>query len=155
MLIVVRVLYSYSLPIPLHQVGHCAGFVHRAEVETALQSIVGELKQLKSVASDMDTLKRVVGKKAENWEVRQLIFYELYAYRTNLYPIVSYTLRYALQVQRLISILSGGLSEPALGPAAIHQKCLSCDKPLVNPILQVLRPPEPLLYSIIFDAVLL
>lgn len=91
-------------------VAHCAGFVHRDEVETALQSIVAELKNLKSLAADVDALKKVVGKKAENWEVH-----------------------------RLISILSNGLQEPVLGPAAMHQKCLSCDKPLVNPILQSLQ----------------
>ncbi len=51
---------------------------------------------------------------------------------------------------RLMSILSGQISEPMTGPPlAIHSKCLSCDKPLVNPILQALqtmagtRPDDP------------
>lgn len=67
-------------------VSHCAGFVHRDEVESALQSIVAEVKALKVMSSDVDALKKAIGKKAENWEV-----------------------------QRLISILSGGMTEPAVG----------------------------------------
>ena len=44
-------------------------------MEGALQSLVAEMKTLKALASDIESMKKLVQKKADNWEVQRYKFF--------------------------------------------------------------------------------
>jgi len=90
-----------------------ASYVPRSEIEVALQALLDEVKAVRKSAVDRDSFNEKLKKKADHMEV-----------------------------ERLLSILSGSIGDPSSGKAAAMHKCLVCDKP-VNPFGVADGPDSP------------